>query len=181
MKKLLFLLFFVTTFSSYSQLRVNLNNIDDTGFAAVIHPRALDKITTPDRVPIHFRVDWNNGNKSGSQDLYNKIPSDGGVLVVGLWNKVYSGLFGGGKYSYSISTYFNGNQIISESRTVRDNSEGMKFFKAYFVSKDGEYVDLEMENYDAFDALWRMYSAKLSGEGGVEINWAPIIEGLSKY
>jgi len=181
MKKSVFvLLACFISISCFGQLKISLNNIDDTGFAAVINPKALERLNEPSKMPVHFRVDWDNANGNGSQDLYNKIPSDGGILVVGLWNKVFDGFFGG-KYSYSISAYLNNSKIFGNSENVRDNSEGMKYFKAYIVTKDGEYVDLEVENYDLYDGLWNMYSARFSGEGGMKINWAPMIEELGKH
>jgi len=162
-----------------AQLKINLNNIDDVGFAAVVNPKALARMTS-DKLPIHFRVDWKNGNKSGSRDIFDKIPRDGGFLVVGLYNKVFDGFFGG-KYSYSISATLNGSRIFSNAESVRDNSAGMKYLKVYAIDKSGNYVDIEVENYDVYDIFWEGYSAKIGNEGIMKIDWTPLVEELGRH
>lgn len=179
-----FLTFLFTTLlslSAFSQLKVNLNNIDDTGFSAVINPKAMEsgRMNSPDKLPVHFRVDWDQANKSGSQDLFDRIPKDGGILVVGLWNKVFDGLWGG-KYSYSISAYLNGSRLFSDSKKISDNTEGMKYFKVYAISRSGEAIDLELESYEIYDMLWEGYSARFSGEGGAGIDWQRVVEEINR-
>ncbi len=188
MKKGLFISIFICLFFISSninaQLKVVLNNIDDTGFAAVINPKALQYMG-PGDLPLDLRVDWDNANGNGSKDLTRKVPEGMSILVVGLWNRVFNGFFGG-KYSYSISVYSDGTKKFMDSDNVRDNSEGMKFFEIFIVNKDG-YGNIDVQNVsgndipDTYYPLRSAYSAQFSGEGTREINWGGVINELSRH
>ena len=135
MKSFFIFLFSVTITFCNAQLSINLSEIDDTGFATVLNINALKYIETANDLSIQHRVDWDNGNGSGTKDLFDQVPFEGGILVVGLWNRVFKGGLGG-KYQYDIKITSYGNKLFSKSSgRISDNSEGMKFFKIFLIEK----------------------------------------------
>jgi len=181
--KSLFVFFFTLTATFCSaQLSVTLAEIDDTGFAAVLNVNSLKYIESANDLSIQHRVDWDNGNGYGTKDLFDELPAEGGILVVGLWNRVFKGMWGG-KYQYDIRIKSNGSNLYSKaSGRVSDNSKGMKFFKVFLVEKTGNSVslhDISSELPDVFYPLKKLFTAKFNGEGNRTINMAPLVEQLS--
>lgn len=115
-------------------VKIYLDDVDDVGLAMLWNANGANTIA---------QCEWNSGVPgSDRREISHMLTRGDNYIIFALYNKVYVGfgLFAGGKYSYDFSLDIDEKEIWRSTKTVRENTMGIKYWKVIRlnVSKDGK-------------------------------------------
>jgi hypothetical protein len=103
-----------------------MNNVDDVGLVLVWNGRGIRTVARCDY------VEGKHGSATRSLDSTVLCKGPNYVVFV-VYNKVFSGVFAGGKWSYDCELEINKTSICNTSDHVRSNASGIMYWKVFRI------------------------------------------------
>ncbi len=171
---------------SAAGVKVRMSGVDDIGGVFVLNEVSIARIQAGAQLSAAHECRWDNDDGSGSWSLGGDLEQGENIVALALYNLVYTGFSmrsSGGKYSYDFSLSGDGSTIWSGSKVVDNNSRGLKFVVFVKATRTGDTVSFApfgTQEKVMLAGVEQAIAATYGGEGSVGVNWAPILQELSR-